>query len=114
MIRDDGLVETVPEELRYLFVDSNPRGPEKLSALKKNIKKQFPVWLAFVKQRKLASVVCGLFSLCVCLYVCRSAYPHTCVSVHISVFLYPSICWFVCLCVGSDLKEAVMALLVLF
>jgi hypothetical protein len=42
MMRDAEVVETIHEELRYLFVDSNPMAPEKLSTLKKNIKKRFP------------------------------------------------------------------------
>ena len=47
MMRDADIVSSIPEGLQYLFVDSNPRAPEKLAALKKNISKRFPVVLVF-------------------------------------------------------------------
>ena len=43
MIRNPSFLTSVFEDVKYLFVDSNPIAGEKLKALKKAIRKRFPV-----------------------------------------------------------------------
>lgn len=47
MMRDPDFISSIPVDLQYLYVDSNPDAPEKLSALQKNIRSRFPVLPVF-------------------------------------------------------------------
>jgi hypothetical protein len=54
MIRDEQLLNSVPVEDRYIYVDSNPVAPEKIKNLKYNIRKKFPVNLCGIHLRSIA------------------------------------------------------------